>query len=48
MGFKRRKMQADHRAKADADAAVRRATDAQVLEDVERLIDAWNDARPSE
>jgi hypothetical protein len=43
MGFNRRKMEADHKAKADADAAARRATDAQVLEDAERLITAWNE-----
>ena len=42
MGFNRRKMDADRKAKADAEAAVRRASDAQVLEDAERLIDAWN------
>jgi hypothetical protein len=43
MGFNRRKMEADRKAKADAEAAVRRATDAQVLEDAERLIAAWNE-----
>jgi hypothetical protein len=41
MGFNRRKMEADRRAKAEA--AGRRATDAQVLEDAERLIAAWNE-----
>jgi hypothetical protein len=40
MGFNRRKMEADRKAKA---AAARRATDAQVLEDAKRLIAAWND-----
>jgi hypothetical protein len=40
MGFNRRKMEADRKAKADA--AARRATNAQVLEDAERLIGAWN------
>jgi hypothetical protein len=34
-------MEADR--KADAEAAARRATDVQVLEDAERLIAAWND-----
>jgi hypothetical protein len=43
MGFNRRKMEADRNAKADADAARRRATDVQVLEDAERLIAAWNE-----
>jgi hypothetical protein len=43
MGFNHRKMQADRKAKADAQAAARRATDAQVLEDAERLIAAWNE-----
>ena len=43
MGFNRRKMQAERKAKADAEAATRRATDAQVLEDAERLIGAWNE-----
>jgi hypothetical protein len=43
MGFNRRKMDADRKAKADAEAATRRATDAQVLEDAERLIGAWNE-----
>ena len=43
MGFNRRKMEADRKAKADAEAAAKRATDAQVLEDAERLIAAWNE-----
>ena len=43
MGFNRRKMKADRKAKADAEAATRRATDAQVFADAERLIDAWNE-----
>jgi hypothetical protein len=43
MGFNRRKMEADRKAKADAEAAARRATDAQVLEDAEQLIAAWNE-----
>jgi hypothetical protein len=43
MGFNRRKMEADRKAKADAGAAVRRANDAQVLEDAERLIGAWDE-----
>jgi hypothetical protein len=40
MGFNRRKMEAERKAKADAEAAGRRATDAQVLQDAERLIAA--------
>jgi len=43
MGFNRRKLEAEQKAKADAAAALRRATDAQVLEDAERLIAAWNE-----
>jgi hypothetical protein len=43
MGFNRRKMEADRKARADAEAASRRATDAQMLEDAERLIAAWNE-----
>jgi hypothetical protein len=43
MGFNRRKLEAEQKAKADAAAALHRATDAQVLEDAERLISAWND-----
>jgi hypothetical protein len=42
MGFNRRKLEAKRKAKADAEAANRRATDAQVLEDAERLIAIWN------
>jgi hypothetical protein len=42
MGFNRRKMEAERKAKADADAA-KRATDAQVLADAEALIAAWNE-----
>jgi hypothetical protein len=43
MGFNRRKLEADRKAKADAEAATRRATDPQLLEDAERLIAAWNE-----
>jgi beta-phosphoglucomutase-like phosphatase (HAD superfamily) len=42
MGFNRRKLD-QRREAAEKEAAARRATDAQVLEDAERLIDAWND-----
>jgi hypothetical protein len=43
MGFNRRKMEADRKAKADAEAAKRRAHHTHVLEDAERLIGAWNE-----
>ena len=43
MGFNRRKMEDQRRQAAEKEAAARRATDAQVLEDAERLITAWNE-----
>jgi hypothetical protein len=43
MGFNRRKMEDQRREAAEKEAATRRATDAQVLEDAERLIGAWNE-----
>jgi hypothetical protein len=43
MGFNRRKMEDQRRQVAEKEAAARRATDAQVLEDAERLIAAWNE-----
>ena len=43
MGFNRRKMEDQRREAAKKEAATRRATDAQVLEDAERLIAAWNE-----
>ncbi|MGB9389238.1 MAG: hypothetical protein WCB70_04475, partial [Xanthobacteraceae bacterium] len=43
MGFNRRKMEDERRRVAEKDAAAGRATDAQVLEDAERLIAAWNE-----
>jgi hypothetical protein len=43
MGFNRRKMEDQRRQAAEKEAAGRRATDTQVLEDAERLIDAWNE-----
>jgi hypothetical protein len=42
MGFNRRKMEDQRRAAAAKEAAIRRATDPQVLEDAARLIVAWN------
>jgi hypothetical protein len=41
MGFNRRKMEDQRREAGEKEAASRRATDAQVLEDAERLITAW-------
>jgi hypothetical protein len=43
MGFNKRKMEDERRQAAAKEAAGRRATDAQVLEDAERLIAAWNE-----
>jgi hypothetical protein len=43
MGFNRRKLEDQRRTVAEKEAAARRATDAQVLEDAERLIDVWNE-----
>ena len=43
MGFNKRKLEDQRREAADKEAASRRATDAQVLEDAERLITAWNE-----
>jgi hypothetical protein len=43
MGFNRRKLEDQRRHAAEKEAAARRATDAQVLEDAERLITAWNE-----
>ena len=42
MGFNRRKIEADRRAKASAQEAFRRTADPHVREDAERLITAWN------
>jgi hypothetical protein len=43
MGFNKRKMEAQRAAAAEKEAAAKRATDAQILEDAERLIAAWNE-----
>jgi hypothetical protein len=43
MGFNRRKIEDQRRQAAEKEAAARRATEAQVLEDAERLIAAWNE-----
>src|SRR5580704_4972889 len=47
MGFNRRKMEDQRQQTAELAAAGRRATDAQVLEDAERLIAAWNERQAS-
>jgi hypothetical protein len=43
MGFNRRKLEDQRRHASEKEAANRRATEAQVLEDAERLIAAWNE-----
>ena len=43
MGFNRRKLEDQRCEAAEKQAAKRRATDAQVLEDAERLVAAWNE-----
>jgi hypothetical protein len=43
MGFNKRKMEARRAAAAEKEAAARRATEAQVLEDAGRLVTAWNE-----
>src|ERR1017187_6117920 len=43
MGFNRRKMEVQRAAAAEKKAAAQRATEAQILEDAERLIAAWNE-----
>src|SRR5215469_9577368 len=43
MGFNRRKMEDQRHQVAEKEAASRRATDSQMLEDAERLIAAWNE-----
>jgi beta-phosphoglucomutase-like phosphatase (HAD superfamily) len=43
MGFNRRKMEDQRRQAAEKETAARRATNAQVLEDAEGLIAAWNE-----
>jgi hypothetical protein len=43
MGFNKRKLEDQRRQAAQKEAAGRRTTDAQVLEDAERLIAAWNE-----
>jgi hypothetical protein len=43
MGFNKRKMEDRRRETAEKEAAARRATDRQILEDAEQLVTAWNE-----
>jgi hypothetical protein len=43
MGFNKRKMEGERRAAAEKEAAGRRATEPQILEDADRLVAAWNE-----
>jgi hypothetical protein len=43
MGFNRRKIEAERKAKADAEAAAKRSTSGNVLVDAEALIATWNE-----
>ena len=43
MGFNHRKMEDQRRQAVEKEAAASRATDAQVLEDAERINAAWNE-----
>jgi hypothetical protein len=43
MGFNKRKMEDRRRQEAEKEAAARRATEKQILEDADHLITAWNE-----
>jgi hypothetical protein len=43
MGFNKRKMEGQRRQAAEQEAAARRATEKQILEDAEHLITVWNE-----
>jgi hypothetical protein len=43
MGFNKRKMEDRRRQAAEKEAAARRATDRQILEDADQLVTAWNE-----
>jgi hypothetical protein len=43
MGFNKRKMEVDRRQEAEKEAAARRATEKQILEDAEHLVAVWNE-----
>jgi hypothetical protein len=48
MGFNKRKMGAQRAAAAEKEAAAKRATEAQILEDAERLIAGWNERQATQ
>jgi len=43
MGFNRRKMEDRRRQAAEKEAAARRATEKQILEDADHLVAVWNE-----
>jgi hypothetical protein len=43
MGFNKREMEDRRRHAAEKEAAIRRATDRQILEDADHLIAVWNE-----
>ena len=43
MGFDKRKMEDAPRQEGEKEAAARRATDKQILEDAAQLVTAWNE-----
>jgi hypothetical protein len=43
MGFNKRKIEDDRRQAAEKEAAARRATEKQILEDADHLITVWNE-----
>jgi hypothetical protein len=43
MGFNKRRMEDERRHAAEKEAAIRRATERQVLEDADHLIAVWNE-----
>jgi hypothetical protein len=43
MGFNKRKMEDVRRQEAEKEAAARRSTERQILEDAEQLVTAWNE-----
>jgi hypothetical protein len=43
MGFNKHKMEDAHRQEAEKEAAARRATEKQILEDADHLITVWNE-----
>jgi hypothetical protein len=43
IGFNKRKMEDRRRQAAEKEAAARRSTDQQILEDAEQLVTAWNE-----